>query len=67
MPDLKTDQVITHTLTLTDGELEALRQAARLALHGGNEVLTPQHKSAWEAFQDLGLPAKRGSRTEPHF
>lgn len=62
MPNPSTEQVTTHTLTLTDA---ALRTASRLALDSAADR-TPEHDDAWRAFTRLGMPAtRRQMRAEP--
>lgn len=59
MAGLSTKQTTTHTLTLTDRELHALRVAADIALASGLAT-TPDQEQAWNAFSRLGKPATRG-------
>jgi hypothetical protein len=71
MPELKTEQTTTHTLTLTSAELTALRNAACIALdpnaraafderHGHPDWYGSPDPEAWRAFARLGLPPTRG-------
>lgn len=71
MAELKTEQAITHTLKLTDAELGALRNAARIALdddaraafdqkHGHPDWHGSPDPAAWKTFTRLGLPPTRG-------
>lgn len=75
MAELRTDRVTTHTLTLTDAELGALRNAARIALdddaraafdtkHGHPDWHGSPDPAAWKAFTCLGLSPTRGSLTD---
>lgn len=75
MPELKTERVTTHTLVLTDAELAALRNAARIALddnaraafdqtHGHPDWFGSPDPATWETFTRLGLSATRGSRSD---
>jgi hypothetical protein len=61
MPELKTEQTTTHTLTLTSAELTALRNAACIALdpnaraafderHGHPDWYGSPDPEAWRAF-----------------
>lgn len=52
MPELNTEHVTRHTVTLTDTELESLREAARIALSTveGTCVFT----NDWKALRSLG-------------
>lgn len=60
MANLKTEHVTTHTVTLTDRELHALRVAADIAL-AANASTTPDQEQAWMAFSKLGKPATRST------
>jgi hypothetical protein len=75
MPQLNTEQVTTHTLVLTDAELAALRNAARIALdddaraafdkkHSYPDWYGSPDPAAWQAFSRLGLSATRGSLSD---
>lgn len=65
MPELSSKQATTHTLTLTEAELEALRRAAAQAL--GADGGSP-HADIWRAFTRLGRPNTRSgaSLTDTH-
>lgn len=58
MPQLMTEQVTTHTLVLTDAELDAWRDAARRALDLAGD--SDDHTPVWRTIARLGLPALRG-------
>lgn len=58
MPQIETQHVTTHTITLTSHELESLREAARIAL--SNTEANPFVKD-WQAFAKLGAPATRSN------
>ncbi|MGW1938966.1 hypothetical protein [Streptomyces goshikiensis] len=57
MPELSTQHVTTHTVTLTAMELESLREAARIALSYADTCV---HTSAWQALSKLGKGPTRG-------
>ncbi|MFJ7238230.1 hypothetical protein ACIQWB_14005 [Streptomyces olivaceus] len=63
MATLSTEQVTTHTLKLTHAELQALRQAAAIAVKSD-----PEHADAerWRGFVKLGQPATRENRAAAH-
>lgn len=56
---LSTKQVTTHTITLTEDELNEWREAARCALDLGGDK--DDHASTWRTISRLGLSATRGS------
>ena len=56
MPEISTQHVTTHTVTLTGLELESLREAARIALDHEPHTI---HRTAWTALSKLGAPATR--------
>ncbi|MEV7867469.1 hypothetical protein AB0P17_15510 [Streptomyces sp. NPDC088124] len=58
MPTLTTEQVTTHTITLTEDELRALREAAGIALKAKPDS---EHVDQWAAFVRLGKPATRSA------
>lgn len=58
MPKLNTEQVTTHTLTLTDTELAEWREAARCALELGGDK--DDHAATWRTIARLGLSPTRG-------
>lgn len=71
MPKITTERITLHTLQLTDTELAALRNAARIALdddsraafdktHGHPDWHGSPDPAAWRAFARLGLPSTRG-------
>lgn len=62
MPELTTEQVTTHTLTLTDTELHAVRQAALCAIEHHPDY---EHADIWRALGKLGKPATRGRLDKP--
>ncbi|QFZ75088.1 hypothetical protein GFH48_19060 [Streptomyces fagopyri] len=62
MPKLSTEQITTHTLTLTDAELAEWREAARCALDLGGDK--DEHADTWRSISRLGLPATRGSLSD---
>lgn len=62
MPELKTEQVTTHTLILTDAELAEWREAARCALDLGGDK--DEHTDTWRMISRLGLSATRGSLSD---
>jgi hypothetical protein len=62
MPELKTEQVTTHTLTLTDAELAEWREAARCALDLGGDK--DDHTAIWRTISRLGLSATRSSLSD---
>ncbi|MFD3777342.1 hypothetical protein [Streptomyces sp. NPDC058612] len=55
MPELTTQKITTHTLTLTDDELIALREAGAMAIKHDNES---KHVKAWRSFAHLGKPTR---------
>lgn len=70
MPKITTERLTLHTLQLTDAELAALRNAARIALdddaravfdktHGHPDWHGSPDPTAWRAFARLGLPVTR--------
>ncbi|MEW1719788.1 hypothetical protein [Streptomyces sp. NPDC093109] len=59
MPELTTEQVTTHTLTLTDDELASLREAATTALSDSSASVHTRH---WQAFARLGIGPTRSRR-----
>jgi hypothetical protein len=58
MPTLSTEQVTTHTLTLTEAELAEWREAALCALDLGGDK--DDHMGTWRTIARLGLPPTRG-------
>ncbi|MFD5057419.1 hypothetical protein [Streptomyces sp. NPDC058394] len=52
MPELNTEHVTRHTVTLTDTELESLREAARIALSAIGETCV--FTDDWKALRSLG-------------
>ena len=62
MPKLTTEQVTTHTITLTDAELAEWREAAACALDLGGDK--DEHAATWRTISRLGLSATRGSVTD---
>ncbi|MFM9811614.1 hypothetical protein ACKI16_24265 [Streptomyces scabiei] len=62
MPELKTEQVTTHTLILTEAELAEWREAARCALDLGGDK--DEHTDTWRTISRLGLSATRGRTAE---
>ncbi|MFJ2162561.1 hypothetical protein [Streptomyces sp. NPDC087856] len=75
MPELTSEHVTTHTLVLTDAELAALRNAARIALdvdaravfdqkHHHPDWFGSRDPAAWETFTRLGLSATRGNPSD---
>lgn len=62
MPELITEKVTTHTITLTEAELEEWREAARCALDLGGD--NDDHTDTWRTISRLGLSATRGSLTD---
>jgi hypothetical protein len=62
VPQLSTEQVTTHTITLTDAELAEWREAARCALDLGGDK--DEHTATWRTISRLGLSATRGSLTD---
>lgn len=64
MPELKTEQVTTHTITLTDTELTEWREAARCALDLGSDK--DEHASTWRTISRLGLGPTRGDFVDQH-
>lgn len=58
MPQLNTEQVTTHTITLTDAELAEWREAARCALDLGGDK--DEHAAVWRTISRLGMSATRG-------
>ncbi|MEU0181792.1 hypothetical protein ABZ312_11475 [Streptomyces sp. NPDC006207] len=57
--DFSTEQVITHTLKLTDAELAEIREAAKCAIDLGGA--TDEHLPVWRSLARLGLSAIRGT------
>ncbi|MCH5677840.1 hypothetical protein [Streptomyces gilvus] len=57
MPKLTTEQVTTHTITLTEAELAEWREAAQCALDLGRG---DEHAPTWRTIARLGLDATRG-------
>lgn len=64
MPELKTEQVTTHTITLTDTELAEWREAARCALDLGGDK--DEHTDVWRTISRLGLSSTRGMAERPN-
>ena len=64
MPELKTEQVTTHTLTLTDAELTEWREAARCAIDLGGAQ--DEHAATWRTISRLGALVTRGGQTSDH-
>ncbi|MGW3651886.1 hypothetical protein [Streptomyces sp. NPDC000878] len=64
MAKLTTEQMTTHTLTLTEAELAEWREAARCALDLGGD--NDEHTATWRTISRLGLPTTRGSFTDQH-
>lgn len=60
MPELRTQHVTTHTVTLTDLELESLREAVRMALDATDTCV---HTNAWQALSRLGKGPLRAARS----
>lgn len=60
MPRLTTQQVTSHTLTLTltDAELTQWRDAARCAIDLGGDK--DEHAATWRTIARLGLGPTRG-------
>ncbi|MFE5662443.1 hypothetical protein ACFQ7W_00735 [Streptomyces niveus] len=56
MATLKTEQTTTHTVTLTEDELRALREAASVALSSGS---VSEHTERWRTLRTLGAPVTR--------
>ncbi|WTW96589.1 hypothetical protein OG216_25910 [Streptomycetaceae bacterium NBC_01309] len=56
MADITTEQITRHTVTLTDPELLALREAAALAMAHAPDH---EHHDAWKALRRLGAPTTR--------
>lgn len=56
MPELATEQVTKHTLTLTDDELTAVRRAAAIALDQFSDM---ECADTWRALSQLGKPPTR--------
>jgi hypothetical protein len=59
MPKLTTEQVTTHTLTLTEAELAEWREAARCALDLGGDK--DEHTAIWRTIARLGLSPTRST------
>lgn len=60
MAELNTQHVTTHTVTLTDFELESLCEAARMALDATDTCV---HTNAWQALSRLGKGPLRTARS----
>lgn len=64
MPHLDTETVTRHMLALTDEELQALREAARLALQHAPDANQASH---WRVLSRLGLsPTRSAPQAHPH-
>ncbi|NEA61349.1 hypothetical protein [Streptomyces sp. SID12488] len=64
MPELTTAQITTHTISLTEAELDEWREAARCALDLGGDK--DEHTAIWRTISRLGLSPTRGSLVEEY-